>query len=307
MAPQPPLAIIRAVNRLAAPSILDAVVVGRRDRDFYDALILLAVTQANVGALMRDRDSQLAFASLDAPPPDELRRPVSMQAIAHSLRLPYETVRRRLLRLARSGVCEIGSEGVIVPAREVATPEHMAALVAIWRQIQQLYCRLRDLGLLDALVPPEMREGRSAEIEPLRAAIRLASDYMLRVVDNITSRFDGLIAGLIWFAVMSANREHLDALDNDSEPRPATVTEIARRLAAPPETVRRYANGLIDAGLCQRQRRGLIVPPEVLNRPDALLLMQSNFTDLHRMFTGFAQLGVFAEWDRQSPPLRGAA
>jgi len=306
-APQPPLATIRAVHRLVAPSIVDGALVGRRHRDFHDALILLAVVQANVAPLMRDPDAQRAYAAAGAPPPDELRRPVSINAIAHSLRLPYETVRRRLLRLAKADACEISADGVIVPARELATPEHTAALFVVWEQIRQLYYRLRDLELLDALLPPGARD-RPAETtdEPLRAVIRIASDYMLRAIDSVTRRFDGLISGLVWFAVMSANREGLEIDDEDSL-RPASVSAIAIRLAAPIETVRRHANELIAAGLCERVRGGLVVPSQVLAQPDALKAMHTNFTDLQRMFAGFAQLGVIAEWDRQSPPLRGAA
>jgi hypothetical protein len=138
--------------------------------------------------------------------------------------------------------------------------------------------------------------------------MRIASDYMLRTVDNVTRQFDGLISGLIWFAVMSANSEHLEAeAADDAERRPVRVTQVAARLAAPTETVRRHAVGLVETGLCQRVRGGLVVPAEVLQRPAALRAMQNNFADLQRMFAGFAQLGVLAEWDRQSPPLRGAA
>jgi DNA-binding Lrp family transcriptional regulator len=308
-APQPPLATLRAVHRLAAPCILDAVMVGRLDREFVDALILLAVVQANVAPLMRDRDAQRAYASYDAPPPDELRRPVSINAIAHSLRLPYETVRRRVMRLAKSGACEVSAHGVVVPARELASPQHMAALLGIWEQIRRLYYRLRDLGVLDALVEPHDRSRPAADVAPppLRAVIRIASDYMLRTVDNVTRQFDGLISGLIWHAVMSANREHLEAGVEDGQPRPVRTAQIAERLAAPAETVRRHVVELLDAGLCQRVRGGLVVPAEVLGRPTALQAMQNNFADLQRMFAGFAQLGVLTEWDRQSPPLEGVA
>jgi hypothetical protein len=301
-------ALLRAVNRLAAPCIIDAMMVGRRDRDFHDALILLAVVQANVAPLMRDGEVQRAYASPDAPPPDELRRPVSMNAIAQSLRLPYETVRRRLLRLAAADACEISPHGVIVPTRELASPAHTAALFAVWEQIRRLYYRLRDLGALDALVQPaSLNEPPTSDEPPLRAVIRIASDYMLRAVDNVGGQFDGLISGLVWFTVMSANREHLEGLEELSPPRPASVSAIAGRLTAPIETVRRHANELIAAELCQRTRGGLIVPAEVLARPQTLRVMQTNFTDLQRMFSAFAQFGVLAEWDRQSPPLRGVA
>jgi len=305
MSPPPP-ATLRAVNRLAAPCIIDALMVGRRDRDFHDALILLAVVQANVAPLMREGEAQRAYANPDAPPPDELRRSVSMNAIAQSLRLPYETVRRRLLRLAAADACEITPHGVIVPTRELASPEHTAALFAVWEQIRRLYYRLRDLGVLDALMQPQAREPAQRQ-PPLRAVIRIASDDMLRAVDNVGGQFEGLISGLVWFTVMSANREHLEGLEEPSAPRPASASAIARRLAAPIETVRRHANELIVAELCKRTRGGLVVPPEVLARPQAQRTMQTNFTDLQRMFAGFAQLGVLAEWDRRSPPLRGVA
>lgn len=310
MVAPPPLATIQTVNRLVAPCIIDGAMAGRTGRDFFDALILTAVVQANVAPLMRDPESQRAYAGHDAPPPDELRRPVSIHAIAQSLRLPYETVRRRVTRAAKSGVYEISTLGVIVPARELASPQHVAALFSIWEQIRRLYYRLRDAGLMDSLVPPEDRGQCSPASEaqaPLRAVIRIASDYILRVIDNVTGQFEGgLIPGLIWYVVMSANTEHLDA-DDDGDRRPVTVSQIAERLDAPPETVRRHVLGLIEAGLCQRVRGGLVVPAEVLAAPNALQVMKTNFFDLQRMFAGFAQLGVLAEWERQAPPLLGAA
>jgi len=49
---------------------------------------------------------------------DRLRQPVSALALARSLRLPYETVRRHADALMRDGVCRrAGRAGLIVPAR----------------------------------------------------------------------------------------------------------------------------------------------------------------------------------------------
>ena len=318
---QPSFATIRLVNRLAVPCILDAVMVGRLDRDFLDALILLAVVQANVAPISRDPDLNRAYGGYDEPPPDELRRPVSINAVAHSLRLPYETVRRRIVRMARAGACDLGDQGVIVPARELASPQHLAAMMAIWEQIRRLYCRLRDLGLLDDMIPAEDRErwAANAAEPPLRAVMRVASDYMLRLVENVTLRFDSLIAGVVWFAILRANTEQLPESEygaageaaqdfvDDARRRPVRISALAQRLGAPPETVRRYAAELVAAGLCLRTRQGFLVPAEVLSRPNAVKIMRDNFRDLQRMFAAFAQLGVLAEWDRLTPPLRGAA
>lgn len=316
MAPvQPSLQEIRLVNRLAAPCILDAAMVGRLDREFVDALILLAIVQANVAPLLRDRDLQRAYASYDEPPPDELRRPVSVNAIAQSLRLPYETVRRRIARLARAGACEIGDHGVIVPTRELATPGHLMAMTAVWDQIRRLYEALRELGLIDGMVSAEDRARGEAETEspPLRAVIRIASDFMLRLIDNVTAQFGSLIAGVVWFAILRGNGELAPGADEasvarkETPPRPVRVVEIAARLSAPQETVRRYVGELVEQGFCARTPAGIIVPPEVLARPGAMKILQDNVTDLQRMFTGLAQLGVLAEWDRRSRELQGVA
>jgi DNA-binding Lrp family transcriptional regulator len=318
---QPSFATIRLVNRLAIPCVLDAVMVGRLERDFLDALILLAVVQANVAPISRDPELQRAYGAYDDPPPDELRRPVSINAIAHSLRLPYETVRRRIVKLARAGACDAGPQGVIVPARELASPQHLAAMIAVWEQIRRLYCRLRDLGLLDDVIRAEDRErwASNAADPPMRAVIRVASDYMLRLVDNLTRRFGSLIAGVVWSAILRANTEQLPESEygtpgetagdfvDDARRTPVRIAALAQRLGAPPETIRRYAAELVEAGQCVRTRQGFIVPAEVLARPNAVNSMRDNFMDLRRMFAAFAQLGVLAEWDRLNPPLRGAA
>jgi len=320
-AAQPSFATIRLVTRLAVPCTLDGALAGRRERDFLDALILMAVVQANVGPIMRDPALQRAYAGADEPPPDELRRPVSVNAVAHSLRLPYETVRRRIARLAAAGACEASAAGIIVPARELATPEHTLALMAVWDQIRRLYLVLRDHGLIDEMLSRsegELWVANAAE-PPLRAVIRVASDYLLRTIDSITRHLGGMIPGIIWFAILRANTEDLPATDGggatpsladfiaDSRRRPVSVVEIARRLGAPHETVRRYVAGLVADGLCRRVRGGLIVPADVLARPAAVKVMRHNFADLQRMFTGFARLGVLADWDRQAPTRRAGA
>ena len=89
--------------------------------------------------------------------------------------------------------------------------------------------------------------------------------------------------------------------------RPVRVAEIARRLDAPQETIRRHAADLAAQGLLKSTPKGQVAPAEILARPTAVALMRDNFADLIRMFSGLAQLGVLAEWDRQYPRLRGAA
>ena len=54
-------------------------------------------------------------------------------------------------------------------------------------------------------------------------------------------------------------------------------------------------------------RQDKLVPAEALASPGLHAFLGENFTDLQRMFTAFAQFGILGTWDRQNPPLQGAA
>ena len=105
-------------------------------RNLVQSVILLAIMGANVGALDADPVASKKFAGIDAVPPDELRRPISIYALAASLGLPYETVRRQVHKMIERGICErVGDEGVIVPARVL---EGAQMLKAVERNFQNL-------------------------------------------------------------------------------------------------------------------------------------------------------------------------
>lgn len=70
--------------------------------------------------------------------PDDRRLPVSVLAIANSLRLPYETVRRHANALVKDGICiRVGRSGLVVPgavhrrfsSSSLRSYENMKALV----------------------------------------------------------------------------------------------------------------------------------------------------------------------------------
>ncbi len=65
----------------------------------------MAINQANNAPLTRDPEARARYGGLDALAPDGERRPVSINAVAASLGLPFETVRRRIRRLAAEQVC----------------------------------------------------------------------------------------------------------------------------------------------------------------------------------------------------------
>jgi hypothetical protein len=128
-----------AEQRLAARIGVDylfrtlAVLSDLVDGDLVDALIVFATLQANTAHLT----STTAAPSVGAPP-DDLRRPLTGYALAMILKMPYETVRRRLVRLANQGWIVRAHRGVIVPAAKVSGPIVDDALAAHWSHLKRL-------------------------------------------------------------------------------------------------------------------------------------------------------------------------
>jgi len=109
--------------------------------DVLRALVFTAIWTANVKHVVNTTQvrSQTVL-------PDELRRPVSVLAIANSLRLPYETVRRHANALEKAGVCRrIGGKGLIVPASEHT--KRASATAQAHRMLSSLLTELRSAGL----------------------------------------------------------------------------------------------------------------------------------------------------------------
>lgn len=82
--------------------------------DLLRALVFTAIWTANVKHVINT-----ATVTSQTVLSDDLRRPVSVLAIANSLRLPYETVRRHANALQKAGICRrVGRLGLVVPAGE---------------------------------------------------------------------------------------------------------------------------------------------------------------------------------------------
>ncbi len=107
-----PTPIARAVVRLDAGYTLDVIAIIRapHDDDPVEAVIFTAIATENTRHL-----SPADHAAADAPAPDALRRPVSVLAVATSLNIPYETLRRMFARMVRSGRLARVKDGFIVP------------------------------------------------------------------------------------------------------------------------------------------------------------------------------------------------
>ena len=241
-----PITRLRLALRIANSFLIEHLMAARGERDFADALILAALVQSNSGALAGDSTLQHRYGAFEAPPPADIRRPISMSALAASLGLPFETVRRRLKRLAAAGVCEIGPEGVRYADAMLGSAEHRRVLETIYAQTRSFYLRLRLTGYLDIFAPPKAPPWRG-ESPPMRIVYRAASDYFLRMMEHLLPRFTNLSRAFIVLAVVRINTaafpdtlrgaEGLDpeAFVADSYRRPARASEVSALLGLPGE------------------------------------------------------------------------
>jgi biotin operon repressor len=122
-------------------SIYSAILRGSQ-HDPIDALILSTVAVANVAHLNADKALSQAYAGIETPEPQEIKRPISRNAVALSLGLSYETARRRIQKLLNEGAL-IEADGGLLGANEVANPEMVRAMaeqnaVLLRRLVRQL-------------------------------------------------------------------------------------------------------------------------------------------------------------------------
>lgn len=320
MAREAPHTSMRVAGRLANGFALDVVKLGGFGRDVVDGVLMAAIRQANIAQINRSPQLQRAYATLDEPPPDELRRPVSISAIANSLRIPFETARRRIASLIKVGAVQTTPNGVIVPTDQLNLPFYRIGAEAQYALVRGLYFRLRGIGLLDDLPRPN-GPPFDPEHPPVRLVVRLSSDYLLRLAEPISLHVGDLVSGLILMDVIQANTEHLPdseggEADGDWSPegfvadrlrKPVRVATLSERLGIPPETVRRHLTRLVNQDRCERGEDGYRVPSRILARRPFIQFMVDNQSHLHRLFAGLADFGVLSEWEREILALRGAA
>lgn len=299
------------MRRLAAGLLLDLIAIGRGDVDMVDTLLASAIIQANVQEIVRRADLQVSFAAETEMPPDEMRRPVTMNAVASSLNLPFETVRRRINRMVADGFCRIVEGGVIVPSAVLADPQYAVDAFRGYERMRAGYYRMSELGLVGELPPPTVE--LAADSFPIRAVARLFGTYVLRVVESL-ARVGDLIDAMVMLEIYRANVEHLppgaaragvgdrgDDVADDGLRRAVASSTVATRLGLPSETVRRRTLALSARGACQRVRGGLIVPGEVLAQGPLGVALAANAAQLQRLFAALSQLGVLAVWEGLRP------
>jgi DNA-binding Lrp family transcriptional regulator len=287
------------VQRLSAGFVLDTVQISRGGGDVVSPLIFTAILQANLAPINHDPKLQLAYAGLESAAPDDLRRPVSINAVAQSLNLPFETVRRRVGELVQAGACVITSQGVYAPKEAVTSERYNALQQARYERLRRFYLDLKAVG-----VTGQAGEGPLSEDGvPARLVNRILSEYMLRVSADLMGLFGGPVNGLAMLQLALENTESVAAetlASNWGEGlTPARVSVLGARLNLPAETVRRHLGVLEAQGFCRRTPRGLLatVPPHAA--AEVRKTAENNTTNMRRMFGRLDQMGVLALWEAE--------
>jgi hypothetical protein len=253
----------------------------------------------------RDPDLQVIYGGVEVSAPDELRRPVSINAVAQSLRLPFETVRRRFLGMSRAGLCVIGPHGVVVPRRAVTSAAYIAKQRARYDRALGFYQALKAAGVLPNT---EAAEASPPPAEPLvRAANRALSEYMLRACNDLLALTGDVLSSLVLLELALANTRALTTAeladwtrDPEGVGQPVRIAALAPPLRVSAETIRRHLNALETLGFCSRTAGGLVAIAPASAWPELARLARANQANAQRLFGRLGQLGILAAWD--APP-----
>lgn len=290
---------MRLSTRLSNAFVLDLVKLGAHGRDIIDPLIRSALLHAGVAHVMHDPELQVRFATFEADVPDDLRRPTSLNALATSLAIPFETVRRRVHAFAAEGACVAAGRGFVVPSAVTSSPFfHMACRIQHMKLLG-LYGQLLAAGA----VPPSAVTPYDWVEPPVRLAGRFVVEFVLRYRELLAPHVSDVVSSVVFMEMLAINVEPLPVTGDgglgeafgDAVRAPATGAEIGQRLGIPDETVRRHLIALRERGLSVRADTGYVVPGALLASPAFDRLFSENHRNLVRLF------GQLAAYDALRP------
>lgn len=272
-----PFAALAAGSR----SVLSLLGLASERLKAVDALLLLAIVQANVSHFGANPRLQLQHMRADDAPPDALRRPVSVLAIADSLGLPFETTRRRIRRLACKGLCRIDRGGCIVPVHVLSGPRYEAIAEQAWLVLEQFCADLGAAGVVPELTGRRVPQPRSL----MRLAARVLGDHVIRTVSQALPRDGDLLDRLIimTFQAHRVGPGHLGV----SRVGPA---RIGRSTGSDFETARRRLEGLVARGVLTKTDRTWQISE---GAQDALATVaEAHLVSVRRMLATMQRLSV---------------
>lgn len=126
-------------SRVLARALLDfAVRIMENFVPYYGSMIGGTLCVAIIAANVR----HLGASPVGRMPDDSERRPVPLRALARTLDLPWETVRRQAAALVEAGMVDMVDGGAIVPARVLASEAHRRNNHTILVQFERMLASL---------------------------------------------------------------------------------------------------------------------------------------------------------------------
>lgn len=255
--------------------------------DVTAAVIMIAVMDANVRHL--DRIAPGRYIHYEDPPPDELRRPVTAVAAAERLRLPRETVRRRLDLLSKAGRCVRRTGGYFVPLEVISNDEHLASaqanLAAIARLRRDIEAVAADCGPWPPMIPDR---SRVTARPPLRLINRRVATYTLDVVAPFAELAGGYDEAFVHLAMVEATGRGGTAAVMST----VSAYQLAHSLGLPEESVRRRLKKLASLGLLRTGGDGYSAEPAPEREADLARVALANHVALKRLFGALLSDGV---------------
>lgn len=139
----------RLALRAATSFILNSVDLMSRvvGGDILRGVIFTAVADANVRHIRPGDVVGQSYSEASDQVPDDLRRPISVHALALELDIPYETTRRHVNALIADGFCVRAETGILVPASVIARDQMSMALRRNFENLRRLVSDLREGGV----------------------------------------------------------------------------------------------------------------------------------------------------------------
>jgi DNA-binding Lrp family transcriptional regulator len=272
---------------ISAAFVVDVANISRDGGDLLEPLVFAAIVQANQAPLRHDPAVARRYGDSGEALPDELRRPISINAVAHSLRLPFETVRRKVKRLAEIGQCVVTPAGAYVPQAVIVGERHATIQAARLARVGRLHEDLRAVGFLG----PGQMLPRPPPAVLMRTVNRALSEYMLRSCDRMVELVKGVPGGFVLLGLGSANAGHwLTPAGAGTPATPCSTRALAARLGLPPETARRRLMALADAGFAVREEPGWLAAAPASEQERLARLAADNEADLKRLFARLKEL-----------------
>jgi hypothetical protein len=132
----------------------------------------------------------------------------------------------------------------------------------------------------------------------------LSLEYLVRAFRGLSDAYGDARTGLIVYAISVANTGHLDVRTRD--PRiagpegilpddvrtPVSITQVAKSLGMPFETVRKQVHKLIGAGICARVDGGVIVTKKANQRPEVVRAVLANLDHVRQLVRDVKAVGL---------------